>query len=664
MEDWTPIKLDENVNYKSKDKVNAEDWNNLWYLIRVQGNNNADGVMFARADIELNTNTINQHSIELNKRVISNDVKYIRLNADNVIETSTDGVNWQSTGSSGHVVYDSTQSYPQRSRLKFLNTEIRDDGTYTIINGLKGETGEKGDKGDKGDTGAKGETGDLGPRGFSLVPFVSEAGIISWALEEQPIIPNPVNIRGPQGRQGEQGEIGPTGPRGPQGLQGPQGEQGPRGLQGPQGNDGLTGATGPQGPMGPQGLPGERGTDGHSFVIQDIYPTLAALKQAFPTGNEYAYQVTAENKEIFIWSELLSDWVTLGPIQGPVGPQGPTGAQGPIGPTGATGAQGPQGIQGIQGIQGPQGDVGPQGPKGDTGASGSNGKSAYSYATEGGYSGSEGQFASDLSNVADIETHITDTNKHITSSERTAWNAKYNKPSSGIPKTDLASAVRTSLGKADTALQKHQDISGKANKPTISTFTLLASGWESTKTIIPDTSEVIDNESLIDIPYSAFVMNLQDGFYGRVYKLNQDSNKYEYVYNFDGNSNEFLNIIGEVNELNEVWVACDNMYCDGIVDPVEGIYTIRYYDYGYVQLALYFYEGTVENASPPTYSFESQYPSTTNNIEIELDASATDEMVEAWSNAKMVGSASSNTLTARGDVPTIDITCILKRTVK
>lgn len=40
----------------------------------------------------------------------------------------------------------------------------------------------------------------------------------------------------------------------------------------------------------------------------------------------------------------------------------------------------------------------------------------------------------------------------------------YSKPSGGIPKTDLASAVQTSLGKADTALQSHQDISGKANK--------------------------------------------------------------------------------------------------------------------------------------------------------------------------------------------------------
>jgi len=37
----------------------------------------------------------------------------------------------------------------------------------------------------------------------------------------------------------------------------------------------------------------------------------------------------------------------------------------------------------------------------------------------------------------------------------------YSKPSTGIPKTDLASAVQTSLNKADSALQEHQDISGK-----------------------------------------------------------------------------------------------------------------------------------------------------------------------------------------------------------
>lgn len=40
----------------------------------------------------------------------------------------------------------------------------------------------------------------------------------------------------------------------------------------------------------------------------------------------------------------------------------------------------------------------------------------------------------------------------------------YQKPQSGIPASDLAAAVQASLGKADTALQEHQDISGKADK--------------------------------------------------------------------------------------------------------------------------------------------------------------------------------------------------------
>ena len=41
---------------------------------------------------------------------------------------------------------------------------------------------------------------------------------------------------------------------------------------------------------------------------------------------------------------------------------------------------------------------------------------------------------------------------------QTTANGKYSKPANGIPKTDLAEAVQTSLGKADTALQNHQTV--------------------------------------------------------------------------------------------------------------------------------------------------------------------------------------------------------------
>ena len=42
--------------------------------------------------------------------------------------------------------------------------------------------------------------------------------------------------------------------------------------------------------------------------------------------------------------------------------------------------------------------------------------------------------------------------------------AKYSKPSSGIPKSDLASGVQDSLDLADTALQSHQSLAGYATE--------------------------------------------------------------------------------------------------------------------------------------------------------------------------------------------------------
>jgi len=45
----------------------------------------------------------------------------------------------------------------------------------------------------------------------------------------------------------------------------------------------------------------------------------------------------------------------------------------------------------------------------------------------------------------------------ITSTDITNWNGKYTKSNSGIPKTDLANDVQTSLGKADTALQSYTE---------------------------------------------------------------------------------------------------------------------------------------------------------------------------------------------------------------
>lgn len=84
-------------------------------------------------------------------------------------------------------------------------------------------------------------------------------------------------------------------------------------------------------------------------------------------------------------------------------------------------------------------------------------------------------FLDGLEDTEDLASIIASIEQQIAS--------KYTKPSGGIPKTDLDSAVQTSLGKADTALQEHQDISGKqdtlvsgTNIKTINGTSVLGSG--------------------------------------------------------------------------------------------------------------------------------------------------------------------------------------------
>ena len=46
---------------------------------------------------------------------------------------------------------------------------------------------------------------------------------------------------------------------------------------------------------------------------------------------------------------------------------------------------------------------------------------------------------------ADLITHVTDTVKHVEAADKSTWNAKYNKPTAGIPKADLSSNVQVTL---------------------------------------------------------------------------------------------------------------------------------------------------------------------------------------------------------------------------
>ena len=125
--------------------------------------------------------------------VQSQDIVAIRVNENSQLEVSTNGEDFAPTASSGHIIQDpSGNSYPQRSRLKFIGQSIVTDdseGDATLVTGVKGD-------------------------------------------------------RGPQGLQGLQGIQGPQGATGPAGLTGPQGPQGIQGIQGPKGDKGDTGESG------------------------------------------------------------------------------------------------------------------------------------------------------------------------------------------------------------------------------------------------------------------------------------------------------------------------------------------------------------------------------------------------------------------------------------
>lgn len=120
-------------------------------------------------------------------------------------------------------------------------------------------------------------------------------------------------------------------------------------LKGDKGDTGPVGPRGPAGPEGPQGPQGVAGKDGTSFTVSgevgsvEELPASAETGIAYAVGDGYPY-------DIYIYDG--SNWINLGPIEGPQGPQGEQGAQGEQGETGATGAQGPIGPTGATGPAG------------------------------------------------------------------------------------------------------------------------------------------------------------------------------------------------------------------------------------------------------------------------------------------------------------------------
>ena len=267
-----------------------------------------------------------------------------------------------------------------------------------------------------------------------------------------------------------------------------------------------------------------------------------------------------------------------------------------------------------------------------------------------------------------------------TSEQKSAWSAKYNKPTGGIPKTDLASSVQTSLDKADTALQEHQDISALTNHVanndihvTSEQKTAWSAKYNKPTSGIPKTdlaSAIQTSLAKADASVEVFLVTFTSE---DLVNWTVDKTFDEIVAAHGVGKIVCCSVLGVafgqlVNLGNDDMVFSAEIF-EGVL---SAIYVLTINSSNEVSLRIIFYPSSefsqytilTSGWSSGVYSFESDFPNATYDIEIELDSTATESQVEAWSSAKPTAVFGTNTMKALGDVPTVDIPVIVKKVIK
>lgn len=219
--------------------------------------------------------------------------------------------------------------------------------------------------------------------------------------------------RGADGAKGDKGDPGEKGDKGDAFTYADFTAAQLAALKGEKGDPGEKGNTGATGPAGPAGVPGKDGPKGDPGVPgkDGVTPTIGS------NGNWY---LGAED--------------TGKPSRGATGPQGETGPAGPVGPQGPAGAPGKDGANGKDGEKGDKGEPGERGAPGEKGAPGADGKSAYQYAQDGGYTGTETDFMAKLAQeiLSGTTNDLTPAQVHAAVSSGRPVKVQYTSSSYGV----------------------------------------------------------------------------------------------------------------------------------------------------------------------------------------------------------------------------------------
>lgn len=272
---------------------------------------------------------------------------------------------------------------------------------------------------------------------------------------------------------GPQGPVGPQGEQGPQGETGATGPAGPAGSQGPKGDKGDTGDTGPAGPTGSQGPAGvgvpTGGTAGQVLAKKSgtNYDT-EWVDQSGGGGGGAVDDVKVNGNTVVtngVANVPLADTINPGVVRIPSGTNASINIHnGTISVRTATPDAIKYGTNDLPigaNVAKETAFYGLASAAGDT-------SQKQSVNPVGTYTANAKQAIKTMLGITDVTSYNTLNDKpsinnvtltgnkslsDLGAASESAVAAKYTKPSTGIPKSDLASAVQTSLGKADTALQ-------------------------------------------------------------------------------------------------------------------------------------------------------------------------------------------------------------------